>query len=189
VRRAVFVDRDGVLIEAVMRSGRAGSARTSAEFHIDPQSSTAVQRLSHAGFAVVVISNQPDIGRGLVSPTEIEAQNTELQRILPVDGVYLCPHDGADGCHCRKPRPGMLVDAARDLELDLSGSWMIGDRWVDLAAAQAAGVAPVLLTRPWSWEPTSAGIPPDDLRQSPSADSLEGCVDLILAASGGLDET
>lgn len=182
MRRAVFFDRDGVVVQAVMRSGRAGSARTADEFHIDAESEPAFSRLKEAGFAVVIITNQPDLTRGLVSAEAIEQQNDALLTHLSPDGIYMCPHDEADGCECRKPRPGMLLDAARDLDLDLAESWLVGDRWVDLAAASAAGVAPVLLSRPWSWNATSAGEAPDHLRSVATADSLSECVDLILAA-------
>jgi D-glycero-D-manno-heptose 1,7-bisphosphate phosphatase len=102
---------------------------------------------------------------------------------LGLDKVYCCPHDNTDRCGCRKPQPGMLLDAARDLDLDLPSSWLVGDRWVDLAAASAAGVRGVLLERPYSWDPTSAGEPPSDLHSAWSAPTLAGCVDHILELS------
>jgi D-glycero-D-manno-heptose 1,7-bisphosphate phosphatase len=168
-----------------MRSGRAGSARTSSEFHIESEAAPAVRRLQDADYLVVVITNQPDVARGLVTAEEIDQQNVLLRETLSVDHVHMCPHDESDSCDCRKPRPGLLLNAAKDLDLDLEASWMIGDRWVDLAAAKSAGVAPVLLQRPWSWDTTSAGAAPNDLRQTPHAESLGSCVELILTSDGG----
>jgi D-glycero-D-manno-heptose 1,7-bisphosphate phosphatase len=143
-----------------------------------------VQRLREAGFVIVAITNQPDVARGFLTAEAIDQQNALLQGTLSLDAVYVCPHDNAERCVCRKPRPGLLLEAAEDLDLNLTESWMIGDRWVDVAAADSAGVTPVLLQRPWSWDETSAGVAPDEFRRVASAESLASCVDIILAKPG-----
>ena len=94
--------------------------------------------------------------------------------------VYTCPHDGADGCDCRKPLPGMIVRAAADLDLELSRSWLVGDRWVDIAAGNAAGVRSILVDRPGSWDPTSAGPPPTSLRPYALVSGIREAVDVIM---------
>ena len=99
---------------------------------------------------------------------------------LGLDLAYECRHDDADDCACRKPRPGMLLDAAREHGLDLGASWMIGDRWVDVVAARAAGVHPVLLERPWSRRPSSRGLSPADLGDVQAEPTLAACVDRVL---------
>ncbi len=139
-----------------------------------------------AGFLLVVVTNQPDIGRGRVTAEAVESIHAALREALPaIDAVYTCPHGGPEPCECRKPRPGMLLAAAADLGIDLAASWLIGDRWVDLAAAVAARVHPVLLEQPHSWAPTSAGDPPVGLRPEYAGSTLDACVDHVVGVVAG----
>jgi D-glycero-D-manno-heptose 1,7-bisphosphate phosphatase len=183
-RPAVFLDRDGVLNEVVLRDGRAASPRSTEELKLNPDAPEALARLRTKGFLLFAVTNQPDIARGYVPAGVIDEQNTLLANWLPIDATYTCPHDQAADCPCRKPRPGMLLDAASEWDIALSRSWLVGDRWVDLLAAEAAGVRPVLLSRPWSWEATSEGRPPHHLRDLPARDSLSACVDYIVDYPG-----
>lgn len=180
---AVFLDRDGVLNEAHVGSdGVARPPSSYAELKIVPDAPAALARLHEAGFLLVVVTNQPDVARGTLTHADVEAMHARLASHLPLDRVEWCPHDRDDGCECRKPRPGMIVRAASTLGIDLAQSWLIGDRWVDIAAAQAAGVRAILVDRPWSWEETHSGIPPIDLVPDARVADLNSAVELVLTA-------
>lgn len=138
-RRAVFLDRDGVINAAILREGKPYPPQTPAELVILDGVAGALRELKHAGFALVVVTNQPDVARGTQRRDVIDAMHARLQGELPLDAVYCCFHDDADHCACRKPAPGLLLDAARDLDLDVSASFIVGDRWRDIEAGTAAG--------------------------------------------------
>ena len=180
MNRAVFLDRDGVLNEALVdKDGVPRPPAGAADLHITEGAAGALERLHSAGFLLLAVTNQPDVARGALSMDDVEMVNNELQARLPIDAVYVCPHT-SDACDCRKPKPGMILDAADDWEVDLAASWLIGDRWVDVAAALAAGVRPILLERPYSWDPTSSGAPEENLARVPARGTISECVSLIL---------
>jgi D-glycero-D-manno-heptose 1,7-bisphosphate phosphatase len=179
-RRAVFLDRDGVLNESY--SGGASPHRVE-ELKISVEARAAVTRLKEREFLTVIVTNQPDVARGLMTLADALAISACVRSTTGADAAYTCTHDSHDACPCRKPKPGLLLRAAGEHSIDLADSWLIGDRWVDVAAAQAAGVGSVLLERDYSWRPTSAGPPPLGLRPTHRASSLTGCVDLVLAQS------
>jgi D-glycero-D-manno-heptose 1,7-bisphosphate phosphatase len=143
--RAVFLDRDGVLNRAFLRDGKPYPPATLEEFQIVPSAREDLRRLRDLGMLAIVVSNQPDIARGTQSTSIIEQMNSELRRQLPVDDVFICPHDDGDHCDCRKPKPGLLLRAARKYGLDLSKCFMVGDRWRDIDAGAAAGCATILV--------------------------------------------
>jgi histidinol-phosphate phosphatase family protein len=177
---AVFLDRDGVLNEVRLDNGMPRPPASVADLRVVDGARKALERLRNAGFTLVVVTNQPDVPRGATTREAVEEINSALRAELPVDAVYACYHDTADDCDCRKPRPGLLQRAARDLGLDLSRSWLVGDRWVDIAAARAAGAAGVLVDRPYSWARTSDGGAPPDLRAELLAGSVSEATDAIL---------
>jgi D-glycero-D-manno-heptose 1,7-bisphosphate phosphatase len=178
---AVFLDRDGVINEAIVGAdGVARGPASAADLRVCPDAPEALGRLRAAGFLLVVVTNQPDLGRGLVSKVAVDEIHAVLREALPLDAVYCCPHGGSSPCACRKPAPGMVLDAASDLGIDLGASWLIGDRWVDVAAGAAAGVRTVLLQLPHSWDPTSAGAAPPDLVPDHVGRTLAECVGLVL---------
>ena len=146
-RRAVFLDRDGVVVRALVSGGLPRSASTLEELEILPDVEEACSVLKEAGFALVVVTNQPEIARGTLDAEIVERQNDALRSALPLDEVLVCPHDDSDGCDCRKPKPGMLVDAAARLGLDLASSFMVGDRWRDVEAGRRAGCRVVFVDR------------------------------------------
>jgi len=138
-RRAVFLDRDGVINRAIVREGKPHPPDSLEELEILPGVREALDQLKDAGFVLVVVSNQPDVARGTTARDAVETINAKLAESLPVDDFRMCYHDSGDGCDCRKPKPGMLLAAARDHGIDLSSSFMVGDRWRDVEAGQRAG--------------------------------------------------
>jgi D-glycero-D-manno-heptose 1,7-bisphosphate phosphatase len=138
-RRAVFLDRDGVINRAIVREGKPYPPAGLEELEILPGVGEALAQLKAAGFILVVVSNQPDVARGTTARKAVETINAKLAETLPVDDFRMCYHDSGDGCDCRKPKPGMLLAAAHDHGIDLSTSFMVGDRWRDVEAGQRAG--------------------------------------------------
>jgi|SRR5437588_242294 len=150
-RRAVFLDRDGVLNRVIVREGRPYPPATVEEFELYDDVLAGCERLKNAGFLLVVVSNQPDVGRGSQSRAIAEAINNKLVQLIPfLDRVEVCFHAGEDygeNCDCRKPKPGMLLRAAELLNIDLADSYMIGDRWRDVDCATAAGCRAIFIDR------------------------------------------
>jgi len=145
MRRAVLLARDGVLNRAVMRDGKPHPPSTLAELRVLSGVRDACRRLREAGFALILITNQPDIARGAVSAGQVEQINGLLQRYLNLDDVRMCPHDDDARCACRKPRPGLLLEAARWWNIDLASSYVVGDRWRDVEAGHRAGCQAVFV--------------------------------------------
>lgn len=145
--RAVFLDRDGVINRALVRDNKPYPPTTVAEFELLPGVEEACAKLKAAGFLLIVATNQPDVGRGTLSQAALDAIHAEMLRRLPIDRVEVCTHpgQGKSDCDCRKPKPGMLLRAARELGLDLAQSWMVGDRWRDIDCGAAAGVKTVFI--------------------------------------------
>lgn len=139
MRRAVFLDRDGVLNRSIVRDGKPYPPESVAEMEILPEVGDALASLRNAGFLNIVVTNQPDVGTGKQRPEMVEAMHRRLRSELALDDIKVCYHSDADGCDCRKPKPGMLLQAAREFGIDLEQSFMVGDRWRDVAAGQAAG--------------------------------------------------
>ena len=137
--RAVFLDRDGVLNRAVLRDNKPHPPSSVRELEILPGVAEVLLGLKAAGFLLIVVSNQPDVSRGTVTMGTVESINQALAAALPIDEFRTCYHDTSACCHCRKPKPGMLLDAAGKWDIDLSRSYMVGDRWRDTEAGRAAG--------------------------------------------------
>ena len=144
---AIFLDRDGVLIE-----NRSDYIRDWSQVKVIPEAIHALSFTPAKNYKIVIVTNQSAIGRGLVLPENAEEINRQLVHLIhhhggQVDGVYMCPHKPDDGCSCRKPKPGLLLQAAKELSVDLQRSWMIGDAWSDVQAGQRAGVRHTILLR------------------------------------------
>jgi D-glycero-D-manno-heptose 1,7-bisphosphate phosphatase len=153
LRPAVFLDRDGVLNEVEVRDGTPVPPPDVGRMRLLPGVEAACWRLRELGYVLVVVTNQPDIARGTQSRAEVDRMHEFLRDRLPLDDIVVCPHDDADDCACRKPRPGMLLDAARRLGLDLSRSFSVGDRWRDVEAARGAGVRAIYVDRRYGERP------------------------------------
>ena len=139
IRRAVFLDRDGVLNRALVREGKPYPPAGPAELEILSGVAEACAALRQAGFLLIAVTNQPDVARGTQRREVVEAINQVLHTHLPLDDIRVCYHDDGDHCPCRKPEPGLLLKAARDWDIDLSASFMVGDRWKDIEAGRRAG--------------------------------------------------
>jgi D-glycero-D-manno-heptose 1,7-bisphosphate phosphatase len=152
--RAVFLDRDGVINRTLEHDGFPHAPTSLGEFEIYPEVPEACRRLKQAGFLLVVATNQPDVGRGTLKQEVVETIHAEMCRQLPLNRVEACYHPGRglSHCDCRKPKPGMLLRAARELGIDLAQSWMVGDRWRDVDCGRAAGCRTVFIDRGYAEE-------------------------------------
>ena len=139
MRRAVFLDRDGVINRAIVCDGKPYPPATFEQLEVLPGVSEAIGKLHAANFLLIVVTNQPDVARGTAKKDVVEKMNDFLSSQLPIDDVMTCYHDSGDGCSCRKPLPGLLLNAAKKYNIDLLSSFMIGDRWRDIEAGAAAG--------------------------------------------------
>lgn len=155
-RQAVFLDRDGVLNRAIVRDGRPYSPVGVHEVEIMAGVPEACERLRRHGLILVVVTNQPEGARGRLTRHSVEEINDLLRSRIPLDDIRVCYHDDADGCDCRKPKPGMLLSAARDWDIDPGRSFVVGDRWKDIEAGRRAGCRTILINHGYA-EPR----PPD----------------------------
>jgi D-glycero-D-manno-heptose 1,7-bisphosphate phosphatase len=175
--RIVFLDRDGVINHAIERDGKPYPPRTLADFEILPGVPEACAKLKAAGFLLVVATNQPDVGRGTLEQSAVEKIHVHLIAQLPVDRVEVCYHPGhgQSHCDCRKPKPGMLLRAARDMHADLTKCWMVGDRWRDVDCGHAAGCKTIFIDRGYS----------EELKHQPDfrAKNLLEAAEIILSAT------
>ncbi len=173
-RRAVFLDRDGVLNRAVIRDGKPYPPAQPEDLEIPPGTGAALRRLKDRGFLLLVVTNQPDVARGTLRRETVEQIDSRLRAELPLDGFFACYHDERDGCECRKPRAGLLLQAARQFGIDLGRSYIIGDRWRDVDAGANAGCVTVWIDSGYAErEPASA--------PTAKVSSLPEAVDWILA--------
>jgi D-glycero-D-manno-heptose 1,7-bisphosphate phosphatase len=153
-RRAVFLDRDGVLNRSDVVDGKPYAPRQVEGFCIYEEAYDCLCDLKKADFVLVVVTNQPDVGNGVVAKEVVDNMNRSLLRALPLDEVVVCYHSQSDGCLCRKPKAGMLQVAAEKYAIDLSRSFMVGDRWSDVAAGKLAGCKTIFIDRSYT-EPNS----------------------------------
>ena len=139
MQKGVFFDRDGVLNRAIIKGGKPYPPTDIHELEIPSEVAPALIALKNAGFCLIGVTNQPDVVRGITTRVTVEAINTVLLDTLPLTAMLVCYHDDKDACACRKPQPGLLLQAAEQYQLDLRQSFMIGDRWRDVEAGNNAG--------------------------------------------------
>jgi len=152
-RRGVILDRDGVLVIPEFRCGRSFAPRRLEDFRLYPDAAGSVRALKAAGFVVIVATNQPDVGAGLMERAVLEEMHHRLRAEAPVDDIEVCTETRAQATDRRKPGPGMLLDAARIWRLDPGVSYAVGDRATDVEAACRAGFIPVFIDRGYTAEP------------------------------------
>lgn len=149
LRPAVFLDRDGTLNVPVVTAGLPEPPRSLAAFQLFPDAAAGCRTLAEAGYVLVVVTNQPDVGRGTLAAEVVEAQHRQLRQWIPelarIEVCYDSGRDPATASPRRKPEPGMILDAAVALGLDLSRSWLIGDRWRDVDCGHRAGVRTIFI--------------------------------------------
>lgn len=148
--RAVFFDRDGVLNEAVIRDGKPYPPANLTEVRLVEGAARGCRLLKRAGFLLIGVTNQPDVARGTTRKETVDGINDHIRAHVGLDDFRVCYHDDADHCHCRKPEPGLLIDASRDWGIDLGRSFMVGDRWRDVQAGVRAGCRTVFLDRSYN---------------------------------------
>ncbi|MEE2821218.1 MAG: HAD-IIIA family hydrolase [Pseudomonadota bacterium] len=146
-QRAIFFDRDGVLNYSKVVDGKPYAPRELNEFVLYPGINSFIKRAKSLGFVTLVVTNQPDIGHGLLELETMEAMHSILKAYLDIDDIYFCPHRQSDECACRKPRTGMIERATNEFNLDLRRSWLIGDRITDIMTAEKAGINAIFIDR------------------------------------------
>jgi D-glycero-D-manno-heptose 1,7-bisphosphate phosphatase len=177
LRPAVFLDRDGVLNRAVVRDGKPFPPPSDVdELELLPDVATSLRDLKAHGFALFVVTNQPDVARGSHTRGSVETLHRALASALPIDEIFVCYHDDNDHCACRKPKPGMLFEAERKHNIDLSRSFVVGDRWRDIDAGHNAGCRTVLID--YGYRERKPAQPPEA-----TARSLREAADWIISSN------
>ena len=177
-RRAVFLDRDGVINRPLVRDGLPYPPQRWEEFELLPGVAAACADLKQAGYLLIVATNQPDVGRGTLPAEVVNTIHQRMREKLPLDDVLVCFHAGeafGQSCECRKPQPGMLLQAAKNWDIDLAHSFMVGDRWRDIDCGVAAGCRTIFID--WGYA--------EHLKQQPDfrAADLAGAAQIILSLS------
>lgn len=142
---AIFLDRDGIINRAVVRGGRPYPPVLLEDVEILSGTITSLECLAGRGYMLIGITNQPDVARGIQSREVVESINQWIQSRLPIREIFVCYHDNVNNCECRKPKPGLILQAVEKYNIDLSQSWMVGDRWKDIAAGQAVGLKTIFV--------------------------------------------
>lgn len=143
-KKAAFIDRDGVINKMVVINGEITSPKLLSQFEIYDYAQQAIRTL-RKDYLVIVVSNQPDIARGRMDDRELEAMNKKMHESIDIDDLFICRHDDSDNCLCRKPKPGMLIEAATTWNINLEDSLIIGDSWRDMLAGKSAGVKSIYI--------------------------------------------
>ena len=147
--QGIFFERDGILNVVRVERQHQVSPLTMEDFHVNEAILPLLAKLKAEGFRLIATSNQPGLSRGYQSRRELDRMHELLRRQLPLDDILICPHDETDRCPCRKPKPGLLVEAAFEWSLELDRSFVVSDKWQDAEAARAAGCTSLLLQSPW----------------------------------------
>jgi D-glycero-D-manno-heptose 1,7-bisphosphate phosphatase len=150
LKKAIFLDRDGVINKVLLNNGKPFSPRWFNEFELLPEIENALNFFKEAKFMNIVITNQPDIARGLMKWEELEKMHVFMKEKLLIDDIMVCPHRDKDNCLCRKPKPGALLEAAKKWDIDLKESFFVGDTWKDAMAGEQAGCKTILIDRPYN---------------------------------------
>jgi D-glycero-D-manno-heptose 1,7-bisphosphate phosphatase len=148
--KAIFLDRDGVIDKVITRKGKISCPRKLKEFKILPNVKKCLKIFKEMGFLNIIVTNQPDISRGFLKRENLEKMHRVIMKRLPVDEIKVCPHDNKDNCSCRKPKPGLILEAVKKWSIDLKKSYLIGDSWKDIEAGKTAGLKTLLIRRKYN---------------------------------------
>jgi len=168
-RKAVFLDRDGIINRAIIKNNIPYSPRKLSEFTLNTDIKPVIEVIKKHGYIVIVVTNQPDVARGLLKESILQRMHTIIRKNLPIDDIYYCPHDDLDKCTCRKPKPGMLFEAGKKWGIDLKKSYYIGDQARDVLTAYSAGCIPIILDYPYN----------RDVKESLRINRLEEILDFL----------
>jgi len=149
MKMGVFIERDGVLNRVRVERHHQVSPLTLEDFHLNREAVPLLKKLKAAGFLLIATTNQPGLSRGYQSRRELDRMHELLRTTFPLDDIMVCPHDETDRCPCRKPKPGLLIEAAFKWRLNLDHSFVISDKWQDAEAARTAGCTSLLVQSPW----------------------------------------
>jgi len=149
MKLGIFIERDGVLNKVRTERQHQVTPMTHREFEINREILPLLKKLKAAGLILIATTNQPGLSDGSLSRRELDMMHQTLRRTLPLDDVVVCPHAEEDRCPCRKPKPGLLIEAKFKWHLDMDRSFVISDKWQDSEAARAAGCTSVLIKSPW----------------------------------------
>jgi len=145
--KAVFLDRDGVLVKSFVKNGKAFAPTQLKDFKIYKYSNKCIKTLNSFGFKTIVVTNQPDVGRNIISKKTLNKMHTSLKKNIEINKIYTCIHTPQQNCKCRKPNPGMLFKAAKTYKINLKKSYMIGDRLMDILCGNKAGCKTIFINR------------------------------------------
>jgi D-glycero-D-manno-heptose 1,7-bisphosphate phosphatase len=159
IHRAVFLDRDGVLNQAMVRNRQPYSPQNLDDLKIIDGIPESLRTLKEAGYLLIGITNQPDVARGKQKRDVVESMHKALLSLLPLDDIFTCYHDDADKCSCRKPNPGLILEAASRYQIDPASSFMVGDRWRDIEAGHRAGCSTILID--YHYQERESAFPPE----------------------------
>lgn len=147
MKKAVFLDKDGVINKVIMRNGKPSSPWRLEEFKFLPNIQKYLKIFKKMGFLNIIFTNQPDVRRGFLKIEDLKKMHRLVREKLSVDDIKVCPHDDRDNCSCRKPKPGLILQAAKKWSIDLKESYVIGDSWKDMGAGKTAGCKTILIRR------------------------------------------
>ena len=177
MKKAVFLDRDGVINKAIIIDGKPYPPPNLDAVEILSEVKESMEALQNSNWMIFVVTNQPDVARGKISKEEVEKINNHLKNLLPIDELYTCYHDNNDFCDCRKPKAGVLTSVAKNNNIDLNNSYMIGDRWSDIEAGNRAGCKTFFIDYSYNEKKPS--------NYTFHVKSLKQAVDIILGLSNG----
>jgi D-glycero-D-manno-heptose 1,7-bisphosphate phosphatase len=149
MKQGVFIERDGILNQVRIERGHQVAPLMMSEFRLNADAAPLLEKLKAAGFILIVTSNQPGLSRGYQSRRELDRMHDLLRATFPIQDILICPHDETDRCPCRKPKPGLLIEAGFKWHLHLDRSFVISDKWPDAEAARTAGCTSLMLQSPW----------------------------------------
>lgn len=171
-KKAVFLDRDGVLNIPTIKDGKSYAPRTLSQFRLYPHTNLYLSLLKKAGYKTIVITNQPDVGNNLIKLAELESMHERLFKKAEINDIFVCIHSQSEGCLCRKPKTGLIEQAISKYNIDISKSFLIGDRYSDIEAAKSINCKSIFIDRNYS------EVCPES--QLITVSSLKNAVDFIL---------